>query len=180
MNDERITIRPSLVKTLDGEASMEYNVIHSIPSSMLKTNHSSTTRMTLRSMKDLNTYIQSILELLRADESPYASIQLDLPMMPSVLVSPKNLSYRLCESIAKQLSLLETAWPVVPLPVSRRNSVLFNNGSFASNGCFASSCSSNSNPTCCETNRPNTCEPKPNKHIFFNDDDIAYHAEYHL
>jgi len=162
VSDERITIRPNLVKAVDGDASMEYDVSHTIPSSMLKSKESMTTKMTLRSMKELITYIESLLVLVHMDESPYASIQFDLPMIPSVILSPKNLHYTVRDSIIKHLKLLENTWPVVPLPSSRRNSVAW-------------ACNySNENP-CCET-----MKPKLNKHIFFNDEDTSYHPEYCL
>jgi hypothetical protein len=161
-DDEHITIRPSLVKTVDEDVYMEYNVIHRIPSCMIKTHVDRVIRMTLRSMKDLITYVDSLLNLLHADESPYASIQFDLPMMPSVIVSPKNLTYSIRNIIATHLTSLSDDWPVVPLPPSRRNSVAWTCNS------------SNENPSCESKN------PKLNKHIFFNDDNTAYHSEYFL
>jgi hypothetical protein len=173
-NDERIVIRPTLVKAVDGDVSMEYNVTHDIPSSMIHTNEHRSIKMNFRSIRSLVHYIDSLLALLRVDEGPYASIQFDLPMLPSILVSPKNLTYNVQDHIIDHIKLLNNAWPVVPLPPSRRGSVTFG-GSKDINDNENPSCSNSGGSGCFATNK------KPNKHIFFHDElDTKYHTEYYL
>jgi len=184
-NDERIVIRPTLVKALDGDVSMEYNVTHDIPPSMIHINEHRSIKMNFGSIRSLISYIDSLLALLRVDEGPYASIQFDLPMLPSILVSPKNLTYNVQDHIIDHIKLLNTSWPVVPLPPSRRGSVVFGGSRKDINDNENPSCSGTSGSNSCSgTSGSNSCSgsnKKPNKHIFFPDDlDIKYHPEYYL
>jgi len=117
-NDDKIIITPSLSRSTEiNETSMVYNVALSIPPDHSNSYLPYKANMTLESSKSLQTYIRTLLHLLKADNEPYKSIQFDLPMIPSILVSQKDLS-TLEYDIYHYLDLLVNSWPTTPASVA--------------------------------------------------------------
>jgi len=110
-NDDRILIRPSLTLSTDSNTtSMVYNVIHTIPKEYVSNETTCRSSMSFESTASLITYIRTLLNLLQYDNSPFSNIQFDLPMMPSILVSPENLNV-VRYSIYEYLEVLMKSWP---------------------------------------------------------------------
>jgi hypothetical protein len=108
--DDKIHIQPNLVKSVNGPVNMLYNVSYTIPATESATGNSQVNRMTFNSTYDLYEYVEFVLDLLHKDESPFKNIQFQMPMMPTILISPKNLNTS-GPSFLSYLDLLLRAWP---------------------------------------------------------------------
>jgi len=69
-------------------------------------NYSMTSDAVIRHMK-------LFLRMLTVDEEPYTSVQFSLPCMPTILVSPKNLTSQTRDMIYDSMALTMESWPVV-------------------------------------------------------------------
>jgi len=110
-NDDVIRVSPKLVKEVDGNVYMEYEVAYTIGQSALssKTVSKNTIYLTWDSFLS---YIESMLRLTASDESPFQHVQFDLPMIPSIIVSQKNIiSYTVLPQILSHIRNLRTTWP---------------------------------------------------------------------
>jgi hypothetical protein len=57
-------------------------------------------------------FLSMTLRLLTVDEEPFHSVQFTLPAMPSVMVSPKNLSSQTRDLIYDSVEATMNNWPV--------------------------------------------------------------------
>ena len=106
--DDVIRITPSLIKTVDESWMTEYNVLFT-PANCQDT--SSTLRMNAQlPARLLETYLKSLLKMVQHDAEPYIRIQVDMPLVPSVMFNPKDL-YLVQSSILDNLCVLLHDWP---------------------------------------------------------------------
>ena len=120
-NDDIVKIRPCLTKEVDGNVSTEYDVSYTFGKSSVAPKCANTSRTRLDWCK-LYRYVESLLTFVTNDEMPFTSVQIDLPMIPSIVLSQsKMLSYTVLPEILEHMKNLRTAWPCssssVPAPV---------------------------------------------------------------
>jgi len=63
----------------------------------------------------LEMYLKSLLAMIERDVEPYKAVQVDMPLVPSVMYDPKDL-WKVTPSIMSQLSVLFNAWPTYTEP----------------------------------------------------------------
>jgi hypothetical protein len=113
--DDVIKITPCLVKTVDEPARLEYKVTFSAASCMTATRTPHVMSVNL-SGRFLETYLRSLLRLVENDSEPYHSVQFDMPLMPSVLINPREVS-DIRYAILSYVGVLVKSWPVRPTSV---------------------------------------------------------------
>jgi len=110
-NDDIVKIRPCLRKEVDGNVYTEYDVVYTFGKSSVasKCGNTSTTRL---DWCKLYRYVESLLTFVTNDEMPFTSVQIDLHMIPSIILSQsKMLSYTVLPEILEHMKNLRTAWP---------------------------------------------------------------------
>jgi hypothetical protein len=91
-NDDKITILG------DTDNTTMFRVKHKVPSdASVSSNGFKTTH--LMNNEALHLYLHSLFTLLRNDEEPFESIQLDITGIPTSIVKPYNLDYVTCAVI---------------------------------------------------------------------------------
>ena len=119
-NDDVVKIRPCLIKEVDGDTRTEYDVSYTFGKSSVapKCGNVSTTRL---DWCKLYRYVETLLTFITNDEMPFTSVQIDLPMIPSIVLSQsKMLSYTVLPEVLEHMKNLRTSWPCssssVPTP----------------------------------------------------------------
>jgi hypothetical protein len=108
-NDDVVKITPCLTKEVDGDVSTEYTVVYRFGKSSVVGGNTSTTRL---DWCKLYRYVESLLTFVTNDEMPFTSVQIDLPMIPSIVLSQNRmLSYTVLPEILEHMKNLRTAWP---------------------------------------------------------------------
>jgi hypothetical protein len=57
-------------------------------------------------------YLSNFLRLLTVDEEPFESVQFTFPTLPTVLVTPKNLTSQTRELVYETVETMVANWPV--------------------------------------------------------------------
>jgi len=113
--DDVITITPSLMKTCGGSCMTEYKIVFTAAN--CESSSSKKNMSTQLPARFLEMYLKSLLRMIENDTEPYLSVQLDMPLVPTVLFDPTNLG-TVINPILDNLLILLTNWPthdVVPL-----------------------------------------------------------------
>ena len=106
--DDLIKIYPRSCVSCDTE--LVYTVVYSTPSSHV-TGNTTSSNMNIHSKQDLYTYIKSLLTLLNMDDVPFKHIQFDLPLVPSVLITPEKLDDSRYAILTHLKNMIENGWP---------------------------------------------------------------------
>jgi len=109
--DDVITITPSFVKTIGESWMTEYRVDFTAQNCDNPSKKQTTVRLPARL---LEMYVKSLLIMVEKDVEPYKTVQVDMPLVPSVMYDPKNL-YTVNSSILNHLSVLLNNWPTYPV-----------------------------------------------------------------
>ena len=123
-NDDIVKIKPCLTKEVDGNVSTEYTVVYTFGKSSVARNCANTSTTRLDWCK-LYRYVESLLTFVTNDEMPFVSVQIDLPMIPSIVLSQKRmLSYTVLPEILEHMKNLRTAWPCSSSNVPKPTKIL--------------------------------------------------------
>jgi len=110
--DDVITITPSLTKTLGESWMTEYKV--NFTASNCDNPSKKETSINLPD-RFLEMYLKSLLTMIEKDSEPYKSVQVDMPLVPSVMYNPQDL-WKVTSSILSHLLVLLNKWPTYTAP----------------------------------------------------------------
>jgi len=109
--DDVVTIKPQWQQTNDEVQTKMYEVKMTYSSDGMCTNKQYSTT-TMLSGYDVMFYLRSVLNLVKFDSDPYKFIQVDLPMMPSVLIKLDVLDDAMLH-IEQMVDVLMRSWPTI-------------------------------------------------------------------
>jgi hypothetical protein len=160
--DERITILPFW-----SDHQLMCNVVHTIPSTTT-TDGKKSKYHSVYHIGDICGYMYTILNLIMADEEPKNLYQFDIPGIPSILVSHKEIK-NILSTILDHVDYLcnnENAWPKVK-QVNEVNEVKVEKPQLPP----AYRCNTNTTFTMNPCNSGYSGQTRPNSHIFFDEED---------
>lgn len=120
--DDVLTIKPQWQQTNDEVQTKMYEVKMTYASDGMCSNKQYSTTAML-SGYDVMFYLRSVLNIVKIDADPYKFIQVDLPMMPSVLIELDDLPDAMLH-IEQMVDVLMRSWPTIvqqtkaPVPTS--------------------------------------------------------------
>lgn len=109
--DDVLTIKPQWQQSNDEVQTKMYEVKMTYSSEGMCTNKQYSTT-TMLSGYDVMFYLRSVLNLVKFDSDPYKFVQVDLPMMPSVMIELDDLADAMLH-IEQMVDVLMRSWPTI-------------------------------------------------------------------
>lgn len=109
--DDVLIIKPQWQQTNDEVQTKMYEVKMTYASEAVNTSKQYSTT-TMLSSYDVVFYLRSVLNLITVDSDPYKFVQVDLPMMPSVLIELDDLDDAMAH-IEQMVDVLTRSWPTI-------------------------------------------------------------------
>lgn len=109
--DDVLTIKPQWQQTNDEVQTKMYEVKMTYASEAMNTSKQYSTTSML-SGYDVLFYLRSVLNIVKIDADPYKFIQVDLPLMPTVLIELDDLADAMLH-LEQMVDVLMRSWPTI-------------------------------------------------------------------